>query len=588
MKPTFKLLTALMLAPLGALHAADKSPSLDITGVTFRTADAKLQRLFEAAEAQAAANLKPFSPTMTILVEGAGYNAAWLETQPMGGAMYAKRNVEVALNNQLIFMAHQREDGRLPGSVQSFDEKRWANMMRDDGWLPGAIAVGQNGVLANFKTLQGHCFPQEALDVYFWAGGDRAFLEQLYAVLEKHDQYLWKVRDSNRDGCLEAWSMGDTGEDHCTKFGDSYHFWSFDFPPTPERVTSLQLAALKRQKVTWQPDSSADRKLESPMPVESMDIMSYSYANRRTLAAISKILGNGREAHWTGQAAKVSAKIKDHLWIPEKKACFDHDRNGKIIEILVHNNLRCMYFGSFDQEMADQFVRHHLLNPKKFWTPVPLPSIAANDPKFRNVPGNDWSGQSQGLTFQRAIRALENYGHYAELSLIGTKLLETIQQDKLIFGQQYDPFTGATKNRTGYGPTILSALEYISRMQGVHLNLINDQVWWSALEGEDFTYTQRWGDRTWTVTATKGRFTASIGDKEVFSCVRGVRVVTDLAGNVCEVVGIAPEPHSVVLQIAGVRHELTVKPNQVWRPDAAKPVLLRAAPFDYPYQENAK
>ena len=140
---------------------------------------------------------------------------------------------------------------------------------------------------------------------YFWAGGDRAFLEQLYAVLEKHDQYLWKVRDSNRDGCLEAWSAGDTGEDHSTKFGDSYHFWSFDFPPTPERVTSLQLAALKRQKVTWQPDSSADRKLESPMPAESMDVMSYSYANRSTLAAISKILGNGREAHWTEQAAKV-------------------------------------------------------------------------------------------------------------------------------------------------------------------------------------------------------------------------------------------------------------------------------------------
>lgn len=526
MKPSLVLLNALLLAPLGTLHAADKSPSLEITGVTFRTADAKLQRLFDAAEAQAAANLKPFSPTMTILVEGAGYNAAWLETQPMGGAMYAKRNVEIALNNQLIFMAHQREDGRLPGSVQSFDEKRWANMLRDDGWLPGAITVGQDGVLANFKALQGHCFPQEALDVYFWAGGDRAYLEQLYAVLEKHDRYLWKVRDANRDGCLEAWSTGDTGEDHSTRFGDSYHFWSFDFPPTPERVTSLQLAALKRQKVTWQPDSSADRKLESPMPVESMDVMSYSYANRRTLAAISKILGNGREAHWTEQAANVSAKIKDHLWIPEKKACFDHDRNGKIIEILVHNNLRCMYFGSFDQEMADQFVRHHLLNPKEFWTPVPLPSIAANDAKFRNVPGNDWSGQSQGLTFQRAIRALENYGHYAELSLIGIKLLETIQQ--------------------------------------------------------------RWGGREWTLTATKERFTGSINGKEVFSCTSGVRVVTDLAGNVRQVVGIAAEPQSVVLQSAGARHELTVKPNQVWRTDTAKPVLLRAAPFDYPYQEKTR
>ncbi|MFZ4766651.1 MAG: hypothetical protein ACOYMN_16990, partial [Roseimicrobium sp.] len=175
-----------------------------------------------------------------------------------------------------------------------------------------------------------------------------------------------------------------------------------------------------------------------------------------------------------------------------------------------------------------------------------------------------------------------------ELSLIGTKLLKIIQQEKLVFGQQYDPFTGATKNRTGYGPTILSALEYISRMHGVHLNLINDQVWWSALDGSDFTYTQRWGERTWTLTTKEGRFTASMGDKEVFSCTRGVRVVTDLAGNVREVVGIAPEAQIVVLQIAGVRHALTVKPNQVWRPDVAKPTLLGAAPFDYPYQEKTQ
>lgn len=43
----------------------------------------------------------------------------WLETQPMGGAMYATRNVPLALNNQLAFMRTQRADGRLPGMVSS-------------------------------------------------------------------------------------------------------------------------------------------------------------------------------------------------------------------------------------------------------------------------------------------------------------------------------------------------------------------------------------------------------------------------------------------------------------------------------------
>lgn len=73
---------------------------------------------------------------------------------------------------------------------------------------------------------------------------------------------------------------------------------------------------------------------------------------------------------------------------------------------LVHNNLRCMYWGSFSQEMADRFVREHLLNPCGFWKPFPLPSVAADDPLFRNAPENNWSGQSEGLTYQRSLRTV--------------------------------------------------------------------------------------------------------------------------------------------------------------------------------------
>jgi hypothetical protein len=56
--------------------------------------------------------------------------------------------------------------------------------------------------------------------------------------------------------------------------------------------------------------------------------------------------------------------------------------------------------------------------------------------------------------------------------------------------------------------------------------------------------------------------------------------VTDTAGNVREVVGIADQRQTVVLQVAADRLPLTVKPNQVWRLDATKLVLSRAAPFD--------
>ena len=88
-----------------------------------------------------------------------------------------------------------------------------------------------------------------------------------------------------------------------------------------------------------------------------------------------------------------------------------------------------MDHGAFDQEMADRFIAHHMLNPEEFWTPMPLPSIAVNDAFFRNNDDNDWSGQPEGLTYQRAIRAIENYGHYAELTMIGKKPMEAAGEE---------------------------------------------------------------------------------------------------------------------------------------------------------------
>ena len=67
-------------------------------------------------------NLKQFGGRL-VLIEGGGYEKIWLETQPMGGEMYAKRNLEAGINNQLLFMENQRADGRIPGSVACEDRK---------------------------------------------------------------------------------------------------------------------------------------------------------------------------------------------------------------------------------------------------------------------------------------------------------------------------------------------------------------------------------------------------------------------------------------------------------------------------------
>jgi len=156
---------------------------------------------------------------------------------------------------------------------------------------------------------------------------------------------------------------------------------------------------------------------------------------------------------WLLLLRRSSLAFGGKSWVP---ASTSQDGNQTYVSTLVHNNIRAMWSGIFDQGMADAFVSSHLMNSSEFWTPTPLTSIAASDPRFANVKGNNWSGPPEGLTFQRAIRALERYGHHAELLLAGA-----LQKSALLrtgtFPQQIDPFTSQPDGSSDcYGPMILS------------------------------------------------------------------------------------------------------------------------------------
>jgi hypothetical protein len=231
--------------------------------------------------------------------------------------------------------------------------------------------------------------------------------------------------------------------------------------------------------------------------------------------------------------------------------------------------------------MADDFIQAHLMNPKEFWTPLPLPSIAANDPAFQNISGNNWSGQPQGLTYQRSIQALENYGHYAELTLLGQKFLNAIA-DSIKFTQQFDPFTGKANSSTdGYGPTLLTALEFISRFHGVHIT--QNKIFWSCLNNQyNYTYSQHWNGIDYTLQTKGNDVTCSVGSKVMFTFSKGARVVTDLTGNIIEVVGISDTANRIRVRDSK-EHKLLVKPNEVYRQNTSgKFEVSRSVPFYSP------
>ena len=466
------------------------------TFVSFRTEDPVLQRVYDEAERKCRLNLRDFGGDR-VLVEGGGYDKIWLETQPMGGEMYALRDLTAAVNNSALFMRHQRADGRLPGSIQCVNGR----------------------VEPQYDKYQGFCFPWHALNLYYLLGEDPAWLDALADCLRRFDECLWRTRDTDGDGLLESFCVYDTGEDLAVRYGDAPCRWTEDAPPENSRT----------------------------VPMASMDVTSWSYACRDTLAAVSRIRGDGQAEKWARMAEQVSGNLKRGLWDEARGACFDRDRYGKPIPVLCHNTLRCMYWKSVSRRMADRFVKEHLLNPREFRTPFPLPSVAVNDPAFRNAPDNNWSGQPEGLTWQRAVHALENYGFFPLVTALGKILFRTVADGGFRFTQQYDPFTGKPSLvhaethqpvsegsgepvQDAYGPTMLAALEYAAHIFGVHPHL--GEVWFSLGTGADYEYEAAFRGHRYLIRAAGGRAEIRVDGKPPRSFSRGLRIVADPEGQV--------------------------------------------------------
>jgi hypothetical protein len=542
-----------------------KNITLPEANVEFESDDVLLQALVDKAHNLVQNNIKIFTDDFQVLVEGGGYNRIYTETQPMGGEMYAKRNLRPALNNQLLFMLCQRNDGRLPGSVIPTPNREHWQEEEMCMWMSSAWT--DLGLAATFEQFQGNALPYPAFKMYYLIGKPKEYLLLLAESIEAFDNYIWKTRDPYNEGVLQSWCEWDTGEDNSSRFGGSPTRWPHDYPPDGKNTPDPGNSEDRKRYYLWSHVSEKMEKNSVKVPIRSMDMMAYSYENRAVLAMISEELKDGKADCWKQKAETVRDSFRDNLWRPELGAAYDRDRHNNFMETLIHNNLRCMWYGLFDQEMAEEFVSRHLFNPEEFFTPFPLPSIAANDPLFQNTSDNNWSGPVQSLTWQRLIRALENYGLYSELTLLGRIFIKTIRKTG-VFVQQFDPFdtespiTEEERKRDGYGPCTLAFLEYISRFAGVHVE--HEHIFWSGLkDGGVGSYTQVFGENRFALKNDGQIFSVFINDVAKFTCSVGARVCTDMDGQPYQLVGIDTEKHQITFNHNSISQTFDLEPNQI-------------------------
>ncbi len=417
-----------MFAQLGAAQVAQRRHS---EFPVFSAGDPAWKRTWDAAIAVLEANIRtvPGYP-LPVLFEGSTYQGIWQECGPHEGLAYATLGeliaprarprskkpaatpLQAARNNHMAFFALQRPDGQLPASVKT----------TEDGF--GQIQMVVPIAATAWKLVQ--------------MTSDEELLTAAYSACSRWDAWLRQYRDTRKTGLVEGFCTYDTGHDNSPR-------WS----GIPNRC----------------PDADA-RKCPplASLPRLCPDLSATVYGGRVALAAMAKALGKSSEAaRWLADADAIRKLIIQKLYSPEDAAFYDLDAQGQFVR--VRSDVISRVLGEHVLDLSEAREKaifeavwaRQLHNPKAFWAPYPLSSIAQNDPTFvRPIPRNSWGGASQALTALRAPRWMAHYGKQAELNQLMMQWCQAILRHGE-FRQQIDPQTGefTLPDPGGYSPAAL-------------------------------------------------------------------------------------------------------------------------------------
>ncbi|WP_255460736.1 MGH1-like glycoside hydrolase domain-containing protein [Edaphobacter albus] len=368
-----------------------------------------------------------------VLFEGAVYPGIWQECGPHEGLVYgtlskyvsesdpAKVPLAVARNNHMAFFALQREDGQLPASVKTSETGYGQIQMV----VPIAATAWELVQLTN----------------------DDELLVTAYKACSQWDAWLRRYRNTRGTGLVEGFCTYDTGHDNSPRWKG-----------VPNRC----------------PDADA-KKFPTGVGVPRLcpDLSATVYGGRVALAAMARTLGKHDEAaRWESDAEELRLLILSKLYDEKDAAFYDLDIDNKFVR--VRSDVISRVLGEHvlklsearDRAIFDAVWTKQIHNPKAFWAPYPLTSVAMDDPAFvKPIPRNSWGGATQALTALRTPRWMEHYGKGAEMKQMMQKWCEAIMRH-IEFRQQMDPWTGdfTQIDPSGYSPAALVFLEFARRL----------------------------------------------------------------------------------------------------------------------------
>ncbi|WP_263410011.1 MGH1-like glycoside hydrolase domain-containing protein [Terriglobus tenax] len=488
--------------------------------IEFHTADTRWQTVYDKALAVLAANVRTLPRyTDPVLIEGSDYPGIWQECAPQEGLLYRHFRPDAARNNHLGFFQLQKPDGQLPASIKVSE-----------------VGYGQIQMVVPIAATAWELSQ---------ATGDHELLEKAYTACGRWDQWLMKFHNSRGTGLVEGYCTYDTGHDN-----------SYRWHGVPNRR--------KDADATKWPDGIPG------LPRLSPDLSATAYGGRIALAAMAKALGKPQEeAHWLEQAAHIRELILTKLYSEEDACFYDLDSDNKFVRVRGDAMIRVCGEHVPDQKLFNTLWERQIHNPKAFWAPFPLTSIAMDDPGFekRPFPRNTWSGPPQALLALRVPRWMEHYGHTAEMSHLMDRWCDAILRDGT-FRQQMDPANGefTQSGNPNYSPCALVLMDFTWRLAGVRKE--GDTLEWNIrpnyAASKDARFSLKFNKTHRAELTYKGNTaTLTLDGNKIGTASGTFRLTTTLDGKVTRITGIGQEASRISYKLSGSpAHSSTISPNQ--------------------------
>jgi glycogen debranching enzyme len=161
------------------------------------------------------------------------------------------------------------------------------------------------------------------------------------------------------------------------------------------------------------------------------------------MAMIATTIGRDADvARWRNRAEVISERLVAQLW-DDSRGLFASTHDGLAIPVDTPFGLLPLLSGRLPAPIARRLVAT-LLDPDRFWTPFPAPTVAANDPGFD--PGQMWRGPVWLNVNRLLIEGLRRSAFPAEAAMLRERTL-ALALGQPDFPEYYHPLTGALPRR---------------------------------------------------------------------------------------------------------------------------------------------